>query len=66
MGEVVKEVARNLLRYILPDDWSEVEKEKNPIAADEVVSNYTKVMTSQFNAPILIRAPVILRASSGV
>lgn len=32
-----KEVTCFVLRYILPDDWSEEEKEKNPISAEEVV-----------------------------
>ena len=35
--EVIKEVTASVLKYILPDDWSEEKKEANPIAAKKVV-----------------------------
>ncbi len=36
-GKMKKEVTPLVLQYILPDDWDEAEKEKNPISAKEVV-----------------------------
>jgi len=35
--EVIKEVTSSVLKYILPDTWSDAKKEANPIAAERVV-----------------------------
>ena len=59
--EEKKEVTPSVLRYILPDDWSEEKKEANPITAEEVVEaikdgKKVEIINAVIEGPLILKS----------
>src|SRR5574341_2302105 len=62
--KVKKEITPKLLRYILPDDCSDEDKEANAIAAEEIVEaikggKNIEIINSVIRGPLILKSVIV-------